>query len=54
MVDLKCGEVREQLEGQGYSVLRKGLMGVGIPFSFPLVGGGGWPTAHGLGSDILG
>ena len=38
--ELKCGQVREQLKGQGYSALRKGLIGVGIPLSFSLVGGG--------------
>ena len=36
--ELKCWEVREQLQGHGCSVLRNGQMGVGIPSSFPLVG----------------
>ena len=43
---VKCEDVREQLIGQGYSALRKGLMGVGIPLSLPLVEG--WSVAHGL------
>ena len=44
---MKCGVDREQLMGQGYSVLKKGLMGVGIPSSSHWWRGGQQPMAQG-------